>query len=104
MELSRLGLAAALFASLVLVSSCGNSLWRVQPRPSPFSPNTFIAGPSWIKAGASQINPFKPAKPVQPVHPPIRFKKIRAEVDLVSAGGSGVTGKIFLEQVSLGVY
>ena len=84
---------------MVLVSSCGNSLWRVQPRPSPFSPNTFIAGPSWIKAGANQINPFKPAQAARPANPPNRFKKIQAEVDLIAAGGSGVTGKIYLEQV-----
>jgi hypothetical protein len=44
------------------------------------------------------MNPFRPPHRAQPAKP-APAKRVRAEVDLVPAGGSGVTGRIYLEQV-----
>jgi hypothetical protein len=86
-------LALALFSSLVLVSSCGNVFWQQQQQqrfgfPSVQPTYKLIPRPEWI-------NSYGPVNP----HPYQPIQKLRAEIDLVPAGESGVTGKIYLEQV-----
>ena len=101
-------------STLLTVSSTGNGFWpersrfqsliptqtRAQsPASNPFkigpqfeSSNSqkFIPSPNWIKG--SRPSPFPKQQ---------NFKKIRAEIDLVSVGGRQVTGKIYLEQVTV---
>ena len=88
-----------LSSSLVVAVSCGNAFWRNPERYIPLPSGSGFASPNWIKQNVPEINPFNPVRQVKPIKQVNPSKKVRAEVDLVPAGGSGVSGKIFLDQV-----
>ena len=116
--MSRFFFLASLISTLLTVSSTGNGFW---PEPSRFQssspinvqssnpmntqsqgPNPFKIGPQFESSSSYKFIPSPewikgPRTPLFSKHQ--NFNKIRAEIELVSASGSRVTGRIYLEQV-----